>query len=227
MALDKFRAAPLPNPPAQYDSQYMRQVIRVLEVYFNQLDSNTPNNAQKYTADSFVGGLFYGDGRNINVPYNQFISNSNQTAASSANAYTVTFDSATFSDNISLVSGTKITPVYTGVYSFQFSIQFQNTTNSTQSVDVWFRKNGVDIANSNSQFGLPPRKSSGGAAALIAVTPYAISLQANDYIELVWHVSDPGVSIAQYPAVAASPGVTPAIPATPSVILIVHFVSAS
>lgn len=53
MALDKFRASPLPNPPAQYDPQYMRQVIRVLENYFSQLDSNTPNHAQKYTADSF------------------------------------------------------------------------------------------------------------------------------------------------------------------------------
>ena len=53
MALDKFRASPLPNPPAAYDAQYMRQFMRVLENYFSQLDSNTPNHAQKYTADSF------------------------------------------------------------------------------------------------------------------------------------------------------------------------------
>jgi hypothetical protein len=53
MALDKFRASPLPNPPAQYDAQYIRQVLRVLEVYFSQLDSNTPNHAEMYTADTF------------------------------------------------------------------------------------------------------------------------------------------------------------------------------
>lgn len=53
MALDYFRAAPLLNPPGQYDPQYIRQLVRVLEVYFSQLDSNTPNHAQKYTADSF------------------------------------------------------------------------------------------------------------------------------------------------------------------------------
>lgn len=53
MALDNFRASPLPNPPTQYDPQYIRQVIRVLETYFSQLDSNTPNHAQKYTADLF------------------------------------------------------------------------------------------------------------------------------------------------------------------------------
>ena len=55
MALDKFRAAPLPNAPPEYDAQYMRQVIRVIENYFSQLDSRTPNNAQQYTADTFNG----------------------------------------------------------------------------------------------------------------------------------------------------------------------------
>jgi hypothetical protein len=55
MALDKFKAAPIPNPPSDYDAQYMRQVIRVIETYFSQLDSRTPNNAEKYTADTFNG----------------------------------------------------------------------------------------------------------------------------------------------------------------------------
>jgi hypothetical protein len=57
MALDKFKAPPLPNPPGEWDAQYMRQVLRVLEIYFSQLDSNTPNHAQKYTADTFNGIL--------------------------------------------------------------------------------------------------------------------------------------------------------------------------
>ena len=57
MALDRFRAPPLPNPSGEYDPQYVRQLIRALELYFSQLDSNTPNNAQKYTADTFNGIL--------------------------------------------------------------------------------------------------------------------------------------------------------------------------
>lgn len=55
MALTRFKAAPLPNAPTEYDAQYMRQVIRVIETYFSQLDSNTPNYAQSYTADTFNG----------------------------------------------------------------------------------------------------------------------------------------------------------------------------
>ncbi len=53
MALTRFRAAPLPQPPAEYDPQHIRQFIRVLENYFSQLDSKTPNFAESYTADSF------------------------------------------------------------------------------------------------------------------------------------------------------------------------------
>jgi hypothetical protein len=55
MALTRFKAAPLPNAPTEYDAQYIRQVIRVIETYFSQLDSNTPNYAQSYTADTFNG----------------------------------------------------------------------------------------------------------------------------------------------------------------------------
>jgi len=55
MALDKFKASPLPNAPAEYDAQYMRQLIRVLETYFSQLDSRAANNASAYTADTFNG----------------------------------------------------------------------------------------------------------------------------------------------------------------------------
>ena len=55
MAMDKFRFPPLSNAPPEYDAQYIRQVMRTLEIYFSQLDSRTPNNAEKYTADTFDG----------------------------------------------------------------------------------------------------------------------------------------------------------------------------
>ena len=56
MALVNFKHSPLPGPPQDYDAQYIRQLIRVIEIYFNQLDSQTPNQAQSYTADAFIGG---------------------------------------------------------------------------------------------------------------------------------------------------------------------------
>ena len=60
-----FRNAPLPNPPAEFDAQYIRQMIRVLELYFNQLDGW---NVQTYdaltaagaTAERPAAGLYVG-----------------------------------------------------------------------------------------------------------------------------------------------------------------------
>ena len=51
-------------------------------------------------------------------------------------------------------------------------------------------------------------------------------LQDNDYIEIMWRVSDINVTLDALPAVPASPGVTPAIPATPSALVSVQFMSA-
>ena len=58
MALKAFRAPPLPIPPKEYNEVYFRQFLRTLELYFGQLDSLTPNQAESYTAEAFYGNLF-------------------------------------------------------------------------------------------------------------------------------------------------------------------------
>jgi hypothetical protein len=225
MALDKFNAPPLPNPPGQWDAQYMRQVLRVIEIYFSQLDSRTPNNAEKYTADQFVGGSFSGSGINIQTPYGQFQSNLDQTAAAIDLAYPVTYSQSDFTGGVTLSSGSRLTVPSAGVYVVSFSLQFKNTTNGTQDIDIWIRKNGADIADTNSRFSIVPRKNAGNPSHLIAVTPVMVSLAAGDYVQVMWHVTDIGVSIEHFPAVTFSAGVTPAHPATPSAIVQVQFVS--
>lgn len=60
MSMEKFRAPVMPNPPIEWDPQYMRQFIRALELYFGQLDSLTPQQAESYRADRFIGGELSG-----------------------------------------------------------------------------------------------------------------------------------------------------------------------
>ncbi len=59
MALKRFKASPLPNPPLDWDPLYMRQLIRTLETFHSQLDSQTPNFAEEYEAVRFIGGVIY------------------------------------------------------------------------------------------------------------------------------------------------------------------------
>ena len=226
MAMDKFRASALPNPPANWDPSYMRQVIRSIETYFSQLDSGTPNNAQKYTASIFQGGEFIGDGKGINVPNAQLVSTADQSAAAVDAAYALTYTSADFATDISIVSSSRITFAHPGVYLLNYSVQLQSTSNSLEYVDIWLRQNGTDVAGSNTRFAIPARKSAGEPSYLVAVTPIMIDVAAaNDYAQIMFRVSNTVVTVEQLPAVTASPGVTPAIPATPSVIVGVQFIS--
>lgn len=227
MALTKFKAAPLPNPPAHYDPQYIRQLIRVLETYFSQLDSNTPNYAQSYTAD-----YFYGSGVGLTMPHNQFYSTVDQTAAALDQAYAVKLEHTSFADGIYIsgANNTRVTFTEPGIYTMTYSLSFSNPTNTTQEVNIWFRYyNGtttVDVPDSNSQFTIPARKSAGVPSYLVAVTPFMGYAEAKDvWVEVMWSTTDTSVVMEYIPAVAYSAGVTPAIPATPSAIVTANFVS--
>ena len=138
--------------------------------------------------------------------------------------YTVSASQTVSSTAITGDLPSKIVVSQDGLYDIQFSAQFVNTTNDVQTASVWFRKNGTDITGSNTQFGVKPRKSTGDPSQFVAALNYFIELAKDDYIEIMWRVTDSGVSLEHFAAVAAS-GTTPAIPATPSIILTVTFVS--
>lgn len=113
-----------------------------------------------------------------------------------------------------------ITFDYAGIYNIQFSLQFSNTDNNTiHEVDVWFRKNDIDIPNSNSRFSIPG-KHSGLNGQLIAALNFVTDVAVDDVIEIVWHTSDSTVFIETIPAATS-----PIRPQTPSAIVTVAFVS--
>jgi hypothetical protein len=136
-------------------------------------------------------------------------------------AYPVTFNTTDFSNGVTVVSNSRITVTNPGIYNLQFSIQLTNTTNATHDVDIWFRVNGTNVPASNSRFGLAPRKSAGDPYHVIAALNYFVSLNATDYVEIMWRTNDVGVSIEQYPVSAS-----PTRPAIPSAIATMSFVSA-
>lgn len=159
-------------------------------------------------------------GQYLNTPYGAFQDNTDQTAANTTTAYAITFDTTDFSNGITLSNSSRLNVTQSGLYNYQFSIQFKNTTNDTQDVEVWFAKNGTNIAKSNSRFGLPARKSSGDPSHIVAALNFYTNLTANDYVQLFWKVSDVGVSIEAYPTATS-----PTRPAIPSVIATMSFVS--
>ena len=198
----------LPNPQDKYDRLTVAQTNGALRTFFLKL-----TNALQSLA-SPRGGRF------INMPYGAFQDSTDQTAANTTTAYAITFDTTDFNNGVTLSNSSRLNVSQAGIYNIQFSVQFKNTTNDGQDVDVWFKKNGTNIDNSNSRFHLSQRKSSGDPSHLIAALNFFVSLAANDYVEIMWRPSDVGVSLEHFAASA-----TPTRPAVPSVIATVSFVS--
>ena len=195
-------------PTEVYERRHFNENNGSLNIYFKKLSS-------------VLGSLFgLRGGRFMNAPYGAFQDSTDQVAANTTTAYAVTFNTTDFSNGVTVASGSRITVADAGIWNLQFSIQFTNTTNASQDVDVWFRVNGTNVANSNSRFGFASRKGAGDPYHTIAAMNYFVSLNATNYVEIMWRPTDVGVSIEQYAA-----GTSPTRPAVPSAIVTMSFVS--
>ena len=150
--------------------------------------------------------------------YGSFYSTTTFTPVAINTAYALTFNK-TYKrvDGSDLIYGVYIgTPTSreyvdnTATYNFQFSAQLKNTAGGTKRVYIWPRVNGVNVDESATEVTL----TGGSNDATVAAWNFVLNLQAGDYFELIYSVSDTAVS---FPYVAASAPV----PAIPSVILTV------
>jgi len=155
------------------------------------------------------------------TPYGAFQDSTDQTAASTTAAYAVKFNTTDVSNGVTVASNSRLTVKSYGIYNVQFSIQFTNTDVQIHDIDLWFRKNGTDIANSNSKYSIP--NSHGGIDGhLIAALNFWIELNANDYVEIMWSTTSTQIFIEQI-----GTQTSPTRPATPSAIVTVNFVSSN
>jgi hypothetical protein len=208
--LDNPAPPNLPLAPSVYDQTYFESLTNTLRLYFNRIENVTRNLLGP------EGGIY------LNFPYGAFYDTTDQTAASTTTAYAITLNGTTISNGVSVENNSQITFAYEGVYNIQFSVQLSNDDNATQDIDIWFRKNGVDISNSNSRFGLAPRKSAGDPYHVIGSLNFVDSFTENDYVELYWRTSNTSAYIESYTAPSS-----PTRPAIPSVILTATFVSST
>jgi hypothetical protein len=159
-------------------------------------------------------------------PYGAFQDSTDQTASAIDIAYAMKLNTTDYALGVSVASTSQITVSYSGLYNLQFSAQLVNTDTQIHDVEIWFRKNGTDMAASNSSVSVP--NSHGGVDGhAIASWNYNVELAKNDYIQIMWKTNSTQVSLQQIPAVAYSAGVTPAVPATPSVIATLQYLSSN
>ena len=195
-------------PPEVYERRNFNENYAALNNFFLKL--------------VFSLGSLFGPrgGKFLNNPYGAFQDSTDQTAASTTVAYPVKFNTTDFANGVTVASDSRLTVAVDGLWNLQFSFQFKNAGNDGQDIDIWFRKNGTNIDNSNSRFHIPARKSTGDPSHLVASMNFFASMLANDYIEIMWRTTSTDVSLEQFPT-----STSPTRPAVPSAIVTMTFVS--
>jgi len=142
--------------------------------------------------------------------YGSFFDTTTQLGTTINTAKAITFNTTDLSNGVYL--GTPASRVYVdtpGIYNYDMSFQLDKTSGGVGNFFIWFRLNGVDVANSASYIQIQ-----GNNAEIFSSLNYFFDLNAGDYIEIMFSVSDLSVELAAFAAAAP-------VPAIPSIILTV------
>lgn len=197
----------LPLAREQYDRPYQDQLNNVLRLYFEKLTSNV-NNVTNATG-----------GRHLQFPYAAIQRTTDKTFTADT-ATLITLDQNDYLNGCTNDGTDGITVQYSGLYNYQFSVQWKNTDSQAHTAWVWLRKNTTNVAGTASQFTVPSKHGSTDGH-LIAAANFYVDLVAGDYVSMYAAVDNITVSTEAY-AAQTVPFVMPAIP---SVVATLTFVS--
>jgi len=147
--------------------------------------------------------------------YGSFHDINTHSTAGSTEEY-MQFGVSTGSSDVTIVNNglgnpTQITVAQTGVYNIQFSAQLTKTGGTVADVNIYFKKNGVNVGASNTIVTLANNNH-----YVVAAWNIFIQLNAGQYAEIVWYTTNANVQLKAVP-VAVPPTDT-----IPSVILTVN-----
>ena len=133
-------------------------------------------------------------------PYGTFYTSADQTIG--VNTATVVNNWNEADTSRSYLDGNRIYVEETGDYFLQFSAMFVKSNASSGTADMWIRKNGSDVSDSNTRITL-----AGSGAEITMSVGLILDLDAGDYIQFVSSANSTTTSLSH-----SSAGVGPAVP---------------
>lgn len=199
---------PLPYAPDQWDARFQEQYSNVLRLYFNKVN-NFLQELGKATG-----------GYHLSFPSAAVRRTTNLSPVANT-ATLVTLDTNDFLNGVSNPGTDGLIVSKTGVYNYQFSVQFANTDTQIHTTYIWLKVNGTDVVGTASKFDVPAKHGTSDGY-LIGTANFYVSLNENDYVSLYTAVDSATTYLEAYPAQIA-PFVMPSIP---SIVATLSFVSA-
>jgi hypothetical protein len=190
MANKKISALPLRTTPLTLKDQL--EICSFVSAISNVSERMTFDNiAKSVSSFNAFGGFF----------------DANTQTAIVATPTPMNFSAPPYGQDINLISLSEIQVDNAGVYNVQFSAQvYRSAGSSNREIDIWFRVNGADVADSNTRMTVKDN-----SVYHVASWNIFLNLVASDMVEIYWQVSDANIELRAEAAAAS-------VPATPSII---------
>lgn len=144
------------------------------------------------------------------LPYGgSFYDTTDQVTVGANLVNTMSLNTTVLADGVQIRNSDEITFDFPGWFVVSFSAQFDKASANEQEVDIWLRKNGVDVDWSNTIVNL-----SGSNAEIVAAWDWAVRANAGDYVQICWSCPATDAEVHARPA-----GTSPTRPAVPSIIV--------
>ena len=180
---------------------------------FTNVKPTAPDNvipvAAVLASDAVNGEIFVRPTIEQQKYYGEFSKTGASTSPAAANtSYAVSWDNTEIANGISIVSGSQLTVVDSGLYQFDLTMQLQSNSGTDKNVIFWFKRNGTNISNTARAVTV---------SVNAAYTPISManffSLDAGDYVELWWQADSTNVALVTVAAAGTAPNDYPAAPA--------------
>lgn len=159
----------------------------------NKLEVNGSTNITNnlYVSNyTHIGGNVHIDGNlSVKRPYASFSSTQTQSPALANTAYPVTFNFTDDAYLINIANETNITFSQTGDYNIIISAIVSSSV-ANKHVDIWFRKNGVDIPRSNTH-----KEVANINAEYVIAASLIHDFMTNDTLQVMWGSDSTGMNL--------------------------------
>ena len=183
---------------------------------FVNSDGDQIGSAVNYSDFDSNGTLSFFGTAGIVIPHMMQSDSTDQSIANVTDDQVITFDTDVHHNGITRTSASRFTITKAASYLITFSGVTQGVINTY--IAVWLKVNGNNVANSNTLY----QYKSNNATTVVAVS-FIEHFAVNDYFEFWTWGDNTGNKWDATAAVAENPGVTPARPACPSIIITCNY----
>lgn len=170
---------------------------------------------------SSTGDISFAGTAGIVLPHMMQSDSTDQAITDATEEQIITFDTDVHHSLITRTSSSRFTITKAGSYLITISAMVicSDASPVGKQIAIWMKKGGVNVDNSSTYYSFKGQNSN-----TIITVNFLYHFDASDYFEFWMYGNDTDIRLDAIAAVADSAGVTPAIPACPSIIMTCNYI---